>query len=186
MWESFACFHNSPNVSQTSKIQSHFCIKAKQENRSIFLKSQMRSAIFVQSKKKKKHIYARAHEYTQCAYIERHTLIAGASYGSVICQHIVCGVLSCLDNGATIPRDRIPKKWPLKHRVHSNGSPTCVNNSNTVTIRLVSASDGYTHTVSTQMHCHWKQHLRRLINRIGSLQMSTSTTVIFAVTALFH
>lgn len=36
IWESIGFFQNSPNISQTSKIQSHFCIKAKQENKSDF------------------------------------------------------------------------------------------------------------------------------------------------------
>ena len=54
----------------------------------------MRSAIFCNLKKKiiiKMHIYAGAHECTGYAYIQWHTVIAGASYGSVICQHIVWG-----------------------------------------------------------------------------------------------
>lgn len=51
----------------------------------------MRYAIFVQSKKKKKRKKKHEHEYAQYAYIEWHTVIAVASYGSVVCQHIVWG-----------------------------------------------------------------------------------------------
>lgn len=126
------------------------------------------------------HIYARAHRYT-C--IEWHTVIAVASYGSVICQHIVWG-FQLPGQWCYNPQRLNSKEIPPKTQSSFKWFPSCVNNSNIVTIRLVcirlSVADSYIRAINTQSKAQ-KQHLSRLISKkIASL------TVIITVTALFH
>lgn len=178
IWESFASFHNNPQhipthpkfsltfaSKQGRKIESNRYRGGKKPNEACNLCA-------ILKKKRKAHIWTHTIWTT---YIDLHTVIAAASYGSVICQHIVCvGFFSRPDNGATIPRDEIPKKWPLKHRVHSNAfSPMCVNASKAVTIGPVCISGRW-------LHAFWKMRKsaaagnsickEREINKIGSLK----------------
>lgn len=103
-WESFGFFQDRSDTSRPSKIQSHVCIKAKEEEN--------KSAIWIPNKTRNPAAI------WSCRLMQQHISTHGRlrrnrlPWLGDLSAH--CWGLSS-DNGATIPRDKIPKEWSLGH-----------------------------------------------------------------------